>query len=92
MVANEREEARRRLVPSRTTILGIVQHTAAVERFFFQRTLQGREHNVIEGLSNATGPSWNIDGGATIDDVLRDHEAACADSRAAAATYELRRD
>lgn len=83
------DEARRRLLPSQTTILGIVQHTAAIERFFFQRTLEGLQPNVITGLSDATDPSWEVDSTATIESVMDDHRAACDDSRAAAARYDL---
>lgn len=69
------EESRRRLLPSKTTSLGIVQHTAAVERFLFQRTLQGLEPSDISGLSDATDLSWGLDPRATIASVLRDHDA-----------------
>lgn len=83
------EEARRRLLPSKTTILGIVQHTAAVERFFFQRTLDGVKPNLIRGPNDATDPSWDVDVGATIESVLRDHEEACIASRTAASRHGL---
>ena len=36
------EDARRRLVPSLTTMLGLVRHAAAVERNWFQHYLGGR--------------------------------------------------
>lgn len=36
------EEACERPVPSKTTLLGILLHASAIERFFFQRTLEGR--------------------------------------------------
>lgn len=83
------EEARRHLVPSKTTVLGIVQHAAAVERFFFQRTLEGVEPSLISGLSDATDPSWDVEASATIETVLRDHEEACASSRVAASRHGL---
>lgn len=37
------EALRRRLVPSQTTLLGLVKHLAAVERSWFQRTFAGRD-------------------------------------------------
>jgi hypothetical protein len=36
------QDARRRLVPSRTTMLGLVSHAAAVERNWFQHYLGGK--------------------------------------------------
>lgn len=83
------EEARRRLLPSQTTVLGIVQHTAAVERFFFQRTLEGTPPGLVEGRSDATDPSWELGPRATIASVVRDHDEACAASREAASRYGL---
>lgn len=83
------EEARRRLLPSETTILGIIQHTAAVERFFFQRTLEGLEPNLISGRSDATDSSWDVHICASIESALRDHEEACASSRSAASRRDL---
>ena len=47
-------EVRRRLVPSATTLMGLIRHGAAVERFFFQRTLLGLAPEQIAGPSDAT--------------------------------------
>lgn len=83
------EETRRHLVPSSTTLLGIVQHAAAVERFFFQRTLEGRNPSAIQGISDATECSWDVDPRTSVADVLRDHQDACTASRAISARYDL---
>ena len=40
------EDAQRRLVPSLTTMLGLVRHAAAVERNWFQHYLGGRPREV----------------------------------------------
>ena len=82
-------EARERLVPSRTTVLGIVVHASAIERFFFQRTLEGRSQQEIRGLSDATGLSWELDAGASIDSVLQEYRDACEESRRIASSYSL---
>lgn len=83
------DEARAHLVPSKTTLLGIVQHAAAVERFFFQRTLAGRPEQEIHGLSDATDPSWDLDEETSIDSALQDYRRACDESRSIASEYPL---
>jgi len=83
------EEACERLVPSRTTLLGILVHASAIERFFFQRTLEGRSQQEIRGLSDATDPSWELDEGSSIDGVLQEYREACEESRRIAAGYSL---
>lgn len=47
------EDARRRLVPSLTTMLGLVSHGASVERNWFQHYLGGKPREEITG--NARG-------------------------------------
>jgi hypothetical protein len=83
------DEARAHLVPSKTTLLGILQHAAAVERFFFQRTLAGRSQQQIHGLSDATDPSWDLQEATTIDSALHDYRDACEESRTIASAYPL---
>ena len=83
------DEARASLVPSKTTPLGIVQHAAAVERFFFQRALAGRSEEEIAGLSDGTDVSWNLDEAATVASVLEGFREACEVSREVASHFDL---
>lgn len=82
-------EARQSLVPSKTTLLGLVHHAAAVERFFFQRTLAGRAAEEVDGLSDATDVSWDLPTGLRINDAVAQFEAACEQSRQIATAYSL---
>lgn len=82
-------ETRRSLVPSKTTLLGIVHHAAAVERFFFQRTLLGRAPADIDGLSDATDISWDLPHDLRVADAVAQFESACAESRRVAEAYPL---
>ena len=52
------EDARRRLVPSLTTLLGLVSHAAAVERNWFQHYLGGKPREEITGNARGDDPSW----------------------------------
>lgn len=74
------EEARRRLVPSRTTLLGLVKHVTYVEHVWFNQALTGR---TLEELGAPTSPdrSFILDDGDTIASVQDAHAAACATSR-----------
>ncbi len=64
-----REQATRRLVPSMTTLLGIVKHMAYVERGWFQNTFLGQD------LFRPGGPGdrdaeFRIDADETVEGVL----------------------
>jgi hypothetical protein len=67
------EDARRRLVPSLTTLLGLVSHAAAVERNWFQHYLGG----------------WDVGADNTIPGVIAEFGDACAASRQIAANFAL---
>ena len=83
------EDARRRLVPSLTTLLGLVSHAAAVERNWFQHYLGGTPREEIAGNARGDDPSWDVSADKTIGDVIADFESACAASRQIAARFTL---
>jgi hypothetical protein len=82
------EQARRRLVPSLTTLLGLVKHAAAVERIWFGVSLLGRTRAEL-GLPEDTDDSFRLTAGDSIASIAAHFAAACAESRAAAAGYGL---
>jgi hypothetical protein len=83
------EDARRRLVPSLTTMLGLVSHAAAVERNWFQHHLAGKPREEIAGNARGDAPSWDVGADKTIGGVIAEFENACAASRQIAADFAL---
>lgn len=83
------EDARRRLVPSPTTMLGLVSHAAAVERNWFQHYLGGKPREEIAGNARGDAPSWDVGAGKTIGAVIAEFTSACAASRQIAAGFTL---
>jgi uncharacterized damage-inducible protein DinB len=82
------EDARRRLVPSLTTMLGLVRHAAAVERNWFQHYLGGKPREEITGDARGDARSWDV-AGQTIAGVIAEFDGACATSRQIAASFAL---
>jgi hypothetical protein len=82
-------DARRKLVPSLTTLIGLIKHNCAVERNWFQHRLLEIPREQIALLSNADDGSWPVADGETIADVLAEYDQACAESRANAAKFSL---
>ena len=74
------EEARRSLVPSRTTLLGLVKHATFVERVWHDEAMQERTRAEI-GIPESPDESFVLDPDDTIDSVRSDFLRACADSR-----------
>ena len=82
------EEARRSLVPSRTTLLGLVAHATFVERVWFDEAVTARSRAEI-GIPAGPDESFVLDEKATIASVRAELERAVADSRAAVAGLAL---
>jgi hypothetical protein len=81
------EDARRRLVPSATTLLGLVKHLAAVEREWFGLVL-GRRPAAAVGLP-VPGDGFTVGPDDTVAGVLAEYRSACEQSRASAAEHGL---
>ena len=80
-------DARRALVPSSTTLLGLVKHLAAVEREWFGQVL-GRRPAAELGLP-VPGDGFALGPRDTVAGVVADYRSACAESRAATERHEL---
>lgn len=78
------EEARRRLVPSKTTLLGLVKHAAFVERVWFGEAVTGESRAEL-GIPATPDESFDLEEADTIESVLGDYAVAVAQSRQAAA-------
>jgi uncharacterized damage-inducible protein DinB len=79
------EGAGRRLVPSATTLAGIVTHLASVEREWFQSVLDQRPASEV-GVRVADD-GWGGDSSESVEDLIADYERACADSRRTARRF-----
>ena len=75
-------EARRRLVPSKTTLLGLVKHVTYVEGIWFDQAITGRTTKEI-GIASTPDRSFTLRKEDTIDSVREAHHTACEASRAA---------
>jgi Protein of unknown function (DUF664) len=82
------EQARRRLVPSETTLLGLVKHVTYAERVWFGEAVTGRPRTEM-GLPPNAADAFTLTGSDTIEAVCRAHDEACAASRRATASLDL---
>jgi hypothetical protein len=82
------EEVRRRLVPSLTTLLGLVKHATFVEQVWFDEALTGRARAEI-GIPATVDESFALADEDTVESVRSRYVEVCAASRAAAAAYDL---
>ena len=82
------EQARRSLVRSATTLLGLVKHATFVEKVWFDEAVTGRSRAEI-GIPATPGESFVLDDSDTIAAVRQAHREACEASRRAAASLGL---
>jgi Protein of unknown function (DUF664) len=82
------EQARQSLVPSLTTLLGLVKHAAFLEKVWFDEAVTGRSRAEI-GIPEASGESFILHDDDTIASVRRAHREACESSRRATSSLGL---
>jgi hypothetical protein len=82
------EQVRRSLVPSRTTLLGLVKHATFVENVWFDEAVSCRSRAEI-GIPATPDESFVLDDEDTIATVQRAHREACEASRRATSSLGL---
>jgi hypothetical protein len=82
------EQARRSLVPSRTTLLGLVKHATFVEKVWFDEAVTCRSRAEI-GIPATPDESFILDDEDTIASVQRAHREACEAARRATSPLGL---
>jgi hypothetical protein len=82
------EEVRRSLVPSRTTLLGLVKHVTFVERVWFDQAVTGRSRRQI-GIPATPDASFVLRADDTVATVQAAYREVCEASRRTAAGLEL---
>lgn len=82
------QEARRHLVPSATTVLGLVKHVTMVETVWFGEAVTGR-HRTTYGVAADAADSFLLDDSDTIASIRHAHRVACERSRTAVAGLAL---
>jgi hypothetical protein len=82
------EQARRRLVPSATTLLGLLKHVTWMQRVWFEECIGGRSRREL-GLVNTPEESFQFADHDTVATVKAAHMQACATARAAVANLSL---
>jgi hypothetical protein len=78
------EEARLALVPSKTTLLGLVKHLTFVEGVWYDQAVTGRSYAEI-GIASTVDGSFDLDAADTIDTVQAAYRQRIESSRRARA-------
>jgi hypothetical protein len=82
-------QARHRLVPSQTTLAGLIKHMIGVERGWFQEVLAGRKPEDIGPNVGGGDESWDLAENETVSSLVREYEQTCEQSRQTAARFAL---
>ncbi|WAJ44303.1 DinB family protein [Mycobacterium sp. Aquia_216] len=82
-------EARRRLVASSTTPIGLIKHAAVVERYWFQHFWAGWDDSRCDGSVTAGDMSFVVESQETIADVTAEFVRAVRRSRIVTADADL---
>lgn len=81
------EQARRRLVPSATTLLGLLKHVTWMQRVWFEQCVGGTPRAAL-GVQNVD-ETFQLGDDDTIASVIAAHRSACAKARTIVADLPL---
>lgn len=85
----DREAASRRLVPSQTTLLGIMKHSTDTQEWWFRVTMNGENIPLTYYTPEDEYADWRIEPHDTVESVVAAYRAACARADQAIAPYSL---
>lgn len=83
------EQVRARLVPSRTTLLGLLRHVTWMQRVWFEECVGGTPRSEL-GLVGSPDESFRLDPQDTVEQVVAEHRRVC--DRARSLTRDLALD
>ncbi|WP_431873424.1 DinB family protein [Micromonospora marina] len=82
-------DAARRLVPSLTTLAGLLKHLALVERNWFRRLFDPEPGDIYLTSQADADASFALRPGEAVETLAAAYEAACDESRRVAARFDL---
>ena len=82
------EQARRHLVPSATTLLGLLKHVTWMQRVWFEECVGGMSRREL-GLAQNPEESFRLTDDDTVASVTTAHREACATARTVVAGLSL---
>ena len=88
LVGINEAQARARLVPSSTTLLGLLKHVTWMQRVWFEECIGGTPRLEL-GLVQTPAESFELTADDTIASVTAAHRQACATARSAVADLSL---
>ena len=88
LVGLTEEQARRQLVPSATTLLGLLKHVTWMQRVWFEECVGGTSRSVL-GLVQSPDASFELSDDDTVDSLTAAHQEACETARMVVAGLPL---
>ncbi|MBC3761285.1 DinB family protein [Quadrisphaera oryzae] len=88
LVGLDAEQVRRRLVPSATTLLGLLKHVTWMQRVWFEECVGGTPRAQL-GTVTAVEQTFQLDDDDTAASLIAAHRRACATARALVADRDL---
>lgn len=82
-------DAARRLLPSLTTVAGLIRHLADVERSWFREVMDGEAMISYRWSDEDPDGEFRITDGDTLAEIIADYESAVAESRAVQLRHSL---
>lgn len=83
------QDAARRLLPSLTTVTGMLRHLADVERSWVSEVFAGQPYDRRYGGDDDPDGEWRVTAADSLAEAIADYQAACAESRAVLAGRDL---